>query len=196
MTHLLSRGLFACLAIAASNVLAADLKIVALGASQTNGKGVPSQHAYPAQLEELLRAEGYKVSVINAGVDGDTTADIAARLESAVPGGTALVILQPGTNDRNAHSRRGAISEEGTRKNIEEMLGSLRARNIKVILLGYPGGGGGPIAKKHSATWFGQVRVPEEFRQSDGQHYTKEGYAVLALELAPVVKAHLGPPGP
>jgi acyl-CoA thioesterase-1 len=181
------------LAFAALNGTAAESKIVALGASQTHGKGVLMEDAYPAQLQQLLRAEGHDVSIVNAGVDGDTSADIAKRLDAAVPEGTTLVILQPGTNDRNARGRRGTLSEDETRENIDAMLAKLRVRNIKVILLGYPGGGGGPVAKKHSATWFGQIRIPGQYRQPDGQHYSREGYAVLAAELAPLVKAQLAP---
>ena len=175
----------------APQALAGEVKIVALGASQTNGKGVAREDAYPAQLERLLRAQGLAASVVNAGVDGDTTADMAARLDSAVPEGTSLVVLQPGTNDRNAKGRRGTLSAEETKENIEGMLAKLRARNVKVILLGFPGGGGGPVAKKHGAKWFGQVRIPERYRQADGQHYDKEGYALLAADLAPVVTAEI-----
>ena len=171
---------------------AAEVRIVALGASQTHGKGVSPDQAYPAQLQKLLREQGIEATVVNAGVDGDTSADIAERFERAVTDGTALVILQPGTNDRNARGRRGTLSEDETRANIESMLEKLRARNIKAILLGYPGGGGGPVAKKHGAHWYGQIRLPQQYRQGDGQHYTPEGYAILAQELAPVVKAQLG----
>jgi len=33
-----------------------EIKIVALGASQTYGKGVSNSDAYPAQLESILKA--------------------------------------------------------------------------------------------------------------------------------------------
>jgi acyl-CoA thioesterase-1 len=65
---------------------AAEATIVALGASHTYGKGVARNETYPAQLEALLRAKGYAVRVINAGVNGDTTAGMLARLDRAVPG--------------------------------------------------------------------------------------------------------------
>jgi hypothetical protein len=55
--------------------------IVALGASGIHGKGVPLGEAYPAQLETMLRAAGFNVRVINAGVDGDTTAGMAQTLQ-------------------------------------------------------------------------------------------------------------------
>src|ERR1700761_2900648 len=74
--------------------------VVALGASNTFGKGVSRGQAYPAQLEALLRAKGLNVRVINAGINGDTTGGMLARLDRVVPKGTSVVILQPGGNDR------------------------------------------------------------------------------------------------
>ena len=78
--------------------------IVALGASNTVGR---SGTSYAAELEALLKAKGYDVRVINAGVNGDTTAGMAARLEFAVPNGTRLVLLNPANrNDERAGIRR------------------------------------------------------------------------------------------
>ena len=57
---------------------AEGMTIVALGASNTVGR---SGASYPAELEALLKAKGYDVRVINAGVNGDTTAGMAARLD-------------------------------------------------------------------------------------------------------------------
>ena len=42
-------------------------QIIALGASNTAGYGVGPSAAYPAVLEELLRANGRPMSVSNAG---------------------------------------------------------------------------------------------------------------------------------
>src|SRR5262249_62044821 len=67
--------------------------IVALGASNTYGKGVSRSEAYPAQLEALLRARGYNARVVNAGISGDTTGGMLGRLDGAGPGGTGLVLL-------------------------------------------------------------------------------------------------------
>ena len=62
-------------------------EIVALGASTTQGfgkgrhaSGVSMDQAYPAQLERLLRAKGCSAEVLNAGVAGDTTGGMLARL--------------------------------------------------------------------------------------------------------------------
>jgi len=78
--------------------------VVALGASNTYGKGVSPGQAYPAQLQALLRARGLNVQVINAGINGDTTAGMLARLDQAVPRGTSVVVFQPGGNDLRQRS--------------------------------------------------------------------------------------------
>src|ERR1700722_13988262 len=96
--------IIACLALCGAAFLAmttADAAtIVALGASNTAGKGVSSSEAYPAQLEAILRARGLSVTVVNAGISGDTTEGMLGRLDQAVPDGTSAVILQPGGNDQ------------------------------------------------------------------------------------------------
>jgi acyl-CoA thioesterase I len=91
-------------AIAAHGQPQARVTIVALGASNTEGWGVSTSEAYPAKLEALLNARGVNARVINAGVAGDTTGGMLARLEHAIPAGTHLVILQPGTNDERMGS--------------------------------------------------------------------------------------------
>ncbi|MBN9601653.1 MAG: esterase [Afipia felis] len=159
--------LFACAA------QAAEVNIVALGASNTYGSGrgrtnggVPSSQAYPAQLQRLLAAKGVNARVTNAGIPGDTTGGMLARLNSAVPNGTTIVILQPGGND----ARRG----EGAARqsNIAEIRHRLAARHIKVIMLGN----------------LGQI-APKSARDPDGQHFNAQGHAAFAAWLAPQVIA-------
>src|SRR3984957_20062020 len=120
-----------CLVILAgiSNFAAAPASaatIVALGASNTYGKGVARNQAYPAQLEAILRARGMSVRVVNAGISGDTTEGMLGRLDRAVPDGTSAVILQPGGNDR----RKGSMDRTA------EIQSRLRARRIRVIMMG------------------------------------------------------------
>src|SRR5579871_2026863 len=72
---------------------AAEISIVALGASNTAGKGVSPDQAFPAQLEAMLRAKGYDARVTNAGVSGNTTSGMLGRLNSSVPDGTQIAIV-------------------------------------------------------------------------------------------------------
>jgi hypothetical protein len=77
-------------------VAPAQAQVVAIGASNVSGLGVSSSDAFPAQLETMLREKGYSVRVINAGVPGDGTQQMLARFDSAIPGGTRVVILDVG----------------------------------------------------------------------------------------------------
>src|SRR6476469_7197465 len=98
-------GCFALLAMLTFGGASADAAtIIALGASNTYGKGVERNQAYPAQLEAILRAKGANVRVVNAGINGDTTEGMLQRLDRTVPNGTSAVILQPGGNDRRKGS--------------------------------------------------------------------------------------------
>lgn len=140
--------------------------VVALGASNTYGKGVSRSQSYPSQLEEILQSKGLSVHVINAGINGDTTAGMMGRI-TQIPNGTSVVILQPGGNDR----RRG---QEGERNaNIAEIERQLASRGIKVVLL-------------ENQMFRGLPHQP------DGMHLTPEGYHMLAETIAPQVISALG----
>ena len=93
------KGLTIVFVLMLSAVTPSDAQIVALGASSTAGFGVGASSSFPAQLERILRARGRPMSVRNAGVSGDTTGGMLARLPSAVPKGTTIVILQIAGND-------------------------------------------------------------------------------------------------
>jgi acyl-CoA thioesterase-1 len=150
--------------------------IVALGASNTYGKGVSRQEAFPAVLEAMLRSRGYDVQIINAGINGDTAEGMLARLDSSVPPGTKVVILNPSSNDtRGCGRRRGG--ECASREEHDEFVGNIRrqlhARGIKVVM-----------AK--------MGRVPREYRQADGRHLTPEAHQMVAADLVPSVVSALG----
>ncbi len=81
------------------------MNIVALGDSGIRGKGVSESDAFPAQLEAALRARGHNVSVSNAGINGDTTDGVLARLDASVPEGTDIVVLAVGVNDIVLHGQ-------------------------------------------------------------------------------------------
>jgi acyl-CoA thioesterase I len=152
---------------------AASINIVALGASGTAGRGqgrhsggVSQDEAFPAQLEGMLRARGYDAQVTNAGIAGDTTDGMLSRLDSSVPAGTKLVILQPGTND----GRHG--SSAGASVNVPQIIQKLKARGIKVIMANMSS------ASAHIGP--------------DGQHLTAQGQSLVAAHLLPQVIAAIG----
>ncbi len=142
--------------------------IVALGASNTKGKGVSPSEAWPALLEALLKSKGVNATVINAGINGDTTGGMLARLDSAVPEGTQVVILQPGSNDR----KRG-VGEGERKSNLSQIRSRLAARKIKVVTMG--GSSFQSVKRSHL--------------QADGIHISPAGHAKLAASILPQVLA-------
>ena len=73
--------------------------IVAFGTSATNCRGADSTQSYPVKLQEMLRAKGHNVRVINAGVDGDRPVWMVQRIKTAITPDTKLVIFEPGPNE-------------------------------------------------------------------------------------------------
>jgi acyl-CoA thioesterase-1 len=118
----------------AASASPAAAQIVALGASNTQGKGVDPSEAWPAILGGMLHARGRNTHVVNAGISGDTTGGMLARLDSSVPQGTRLVILNFGGNDFSRGRRGGRlISPEARQANIVKILGELHRRRIRTI---------------------------------------------------------------
>jgi acyl-CoA thioesterase I len=152
-------GSLGLLALLSCGAAADAATIVALGASNTYGKGVERSQAYPEQLQAILRARGSSSTVVNAGISGDSTEGMLNRLDSAVPNGTSIVILQPGGNDR----RKGSIDRTA------EIQNRLRARGIRVVML-------------PNSMFRGLPHQP------DGQHLTPEGYHMLAQSMASRVR--------
>ena len=102
-----SRTLFYAILICVTPACAfvANAQVYALGASNTVGKGLSSfSDAWPAQLEQMLRARGFNVSVTVNAINGQTSSQIADRA-SAIPAGTKAVVFDTGgDNDRLAGS--------------------------------------------------------------------------------------------
>ena len=160
-------GVLAALVVASAPAPAATVEIVALGASNTAGKGVGEAAAWPAQLQAMLRAKGHDVRVHNAGISGDDTSRMLARMGSAVPQGTSIVILdKAASNDR----KRGI----NTAANIAAIESRLSARHIKSFVI--PGMHG----------W------ADHQLQPDGIHLTAAGHRAVAARLVPVVTGMMG----
>jgi acyl-CoA thioesterase-1 len=121
--------------IVAALVLAAaadrPVRIVALGDSLTAGLGLAANEAFPAKLEQALRAKGIAVEISNAGVSGDTATGGLARLDWSVPEGADAVIVELGANDM----LRG-IDPKVTRQALAEIVRRLSERRIAVLLAG------------------------------------------------------------
>jgi acyl-CoA thioesterase-1 len=183
----------------------AEISILAFGDSLTAGYGLPAGEGFTDQLQVWLRKEiGDNVSVINAGVSGDTSSGGRSRLDWALApikgGNPDLVILELGAND----AMRG-VAPEITRQNMDAIVKSLTERGIPVLVAGMlasPSWGPDYEAKFNGIFPDLSVRynVPlypffldgvatiSDLNQSDGIHPTKEGVAIIIEKIGPYVK--------
>ena len=118
-------------ALHASVAAEPELRLLVLGDSLSAGYGLQPAEAFPAQLEQALRAAGYAVRVINAGVSGDTSAGGLSRLEWALTDRPHMVLVELGGND----ALRGLPPEE-TYANLDAILARLQQSVPGVILAG------------------------------------------------------------
>ena len=104
-------------------------RILAFGDSLTKGVGAGEENSYPAVLQELIG-----ISVINAGISGETTYGGLARIsESLDETRPNLVILLEGGNDILRNTPHHEI-----RANLVGMIEQAMMRDIEVVLLGVP----------------------------------------------------------
>ncbi len=105
--------------------------IVAFGDSLTSGYGLPAKDAFPVKLQAALRAKGYAVDVVNAGVAGDTTKAGLARLDWSVPKQAEAAIVEFGANDAFQGVPPAAI-----RQNLASIVERLKTRGLDVMIAG------------------------------------------------------------
>jgi acyl-CoA thioesterase-1 len=185
---------------AAPTTHAEPVTLVALGDSLTAGFGLAPEDAFPARLEAALRARGHDVSVVNAGVSGDTSAASLARLDWSLGTGADGVIVELGAND----ALRGIMPGE-TQANLESLISSLRDRGIHVLLAGmyaprnlgadytaafdaiYP-----ELAERHELILYpfflDGVATDPALNQSDGVHPNADGVETIVERILPAVE--------
>jgi len=171
--------------------------VLALGDSITYGTGAAPDAAYPVQLAELT---GWKV--INAGVPGDTSAQVLARLPALLADHQpALVILSAGGND---FLRR--LPDADTEEHLRHSVTTIRETGAQVVLVAVPrptvvaafGAGlsdhplyerlAGELALPLHADGWARVLGDEKLR-SDQIHANAAGYRVFAEGLVAALRA-------
>lgn len=169
--------------------------LVALGDSLTAGLGLDVDDAYPARVEQMLRAEGYPVTVVNAGVSGDTSAAGLSRAEWALEGDVRILILALGGND----GLRG-LPVDQMKSNLSEILALAAERGVRVLLAGMEAPPNfGPaytaafrsvfrdLAREHDVVFLpfllDGVAADPALNQPDGIHPNAAGAAVVAAHV-------------
>lgn len=181
-----------------------SVRLLVLGDSLAAGYGLPRQDGFAAQLERALRADGLDVTVINAGVSGDTSAGGLARLdwvlESAGSGGPGAVIVELGAND----GLRG-FDPDVTYRNLDRIVSRLSERGLPILIAGMraPPNLGREyveafdavfprLAARHDVPLYpfflDGVAADPNLNQADGIHPNREGVAEIVGRITPAVK--------
>lgn len=194
-------GLCVLRAVLAAPAAAEPVRIVAFGDSLIAGLGLTVEETFPARLETALKAKGYDVLVMNAGVSGDTASAGFSRLDWSIPADTQAVILELGGND----ALRG-ISPVVTRAALDAAIRRLKERKIEVLLAGmrappnlgaeyvaafdriYP-----ELAKAHDLILYPffleGVAANLRVNQPDGVHPAGAGVEIIVRRILPSVEA-------
>ncbi|MBI0426460.1 GDSL-type esterase/lipase family protein [Psychrobacter sp. NG27] len=157
-------GMTGCSNEPTQTALPAGSTVVALGDSLTYGYGANTETAYPVVLAELSEWR-----VVNAGVNGDTSADVLTRVNEITEQHPDLVLLGVGGNDVLQR-----IAPDTTRANIIETIDTLQSKNIDVVL----------IAEPHLSTsaLFGKASdnpLYEEISEAEGIPLYSDGWSTV-----------------
>lgn len=198
-----ARSLAAILLFAAAvSAKAEPVRIVALGDSLTAGYGLAdTADAFPVKLEQALRSKGHEVTVVNAGVSGDTASGGLARVDWSVGDDADGVIVELGANDM----LRG-VDPALTRKALDSLVARLRERGMEVLVAGMVAAPNlGPdygtafnalfpeVAEAHGALYYpfflDGVAADAGLNQPDGIHPTAAGVDIIVERILPSVEA-------
>lgn len=164
--------------------------IVAFGDSLTYGTGAAESESYPVVLGQLI---GRKV--VRAGVPGEVTAQGLARLPRVIEEHRpALMIVCIGGNDL---LRR--VDEAQVRRNLREIIRTIKARGVAVVLVGVPkpalitsaAAFYGELAKEFDIPYEGKVVTDVLYQlelKADPIHPNAKGYRRMAEAIAELLK--------
>ena len=182
------------------------LKLLALGDSLTAGYGLPSDVSFTARLQAALKAQGLNVTVVNAGVSGDTSAGGLARLDWLLADKPDFALVELGAND----GLRG-LDPQVTYDNLDAVLTRLGQRGVPALLAGMyaPPNLGREygaefnnvfprLAEKHGVLLYpfflDGVAAEAALNQPDGIHPNAQGVDVVVERIMPYVKKLIGGP--
>ena len=176
-------------------------KIIAPGDSLTAGFGLTEKESYPYLLQEKLRADGFDLEVVNAGVSGDTTLGGLERADWVLEQENAkILILELGANDL----LRG-IPAAKMKQNLDQIIRKAKAKGLKVLLCGmiappsmgleyqrefttaFP-----DLASEHKIAFLPflleSVAMNKELNQADGIHPNPEGARIMTENIYRALK--------
>jgi acyl-CoA thioesterase I len=190
----------------ASSQLTANPKektLVILGDSLTEGYGVAQSAAFPALIQEKMKAEKLNWKVISSGSSGSTSASGPQRIKWIIKSKPDVILLLLGSND----GLRGLKTEQ-TEKNLTETIRLAQAEKIQVLLgqLYMPPNYGKKytddfakvyktVAQKNKIPLLGflleNVAGKPELNLPDGIHPNEKGHQIIANQMFKELKPYL-----
>nr|WP_245895364.1 arylesterase [Pontivivens insulae] len=194
------------LIVLATPLTAQEITVAALGDSLTQGYGLAVEDGFVPQMQAWLRDQGADVTVMNAGVSGDTTAGGLARVDWTLTPDVDAMIVALGGNDL----LRG-LDPSMSRANLDGILATAAEKDLPVLLVGMEAPGNyGPafkeafdtmypeLAQRYGAvfapSWFEGLGLQEQslaaaqdYMQADGIHPNAEGVSLIVEGLGPYV---------
>ena len=197
-------SIVAILLLSVQLAFAKPVTLLVLGDSLTAGLGLEPQDAFPAKLEAALKPRHPDLTIVNAGVSGDTAADGLARLDWALTDDVGGLIVGLGAND----ALRG-LDVVQTEMALDGILLKAQQKNLPVLILGmkappnmgpdYVAGFDGlypRLAEKHGALLYpfflDGVAANASLNQADGIHPNAQGVDVIVLRVLPLVEELIG----
>ena len=192
--------------LSAGVAAAETVTVAALGDSLTQGFGLAPEEGFVPQLEAWLIAEGADVTLINAGVSGDTTAGGLSRVAWTLTPEVDAMIVALGGND----FLRG-IDPEVARANLDGILATAEEAGVEVLLVGLQASNQyGPdyrrdfngmyvdLSEEYGIPLYpdifaglrtegGTAEAVRAFMQPDGIHPNPDGVARIVAAIGPVV---------
>ena len=142
--------------------------VLFFGTSLTAGLGLEPEQAYPALIEKKAKDEGVPITVINAGLSGETSAGAVRRIDWVLRSPVDLVVIEAGAND----ALRG-LSPDAARANLEQVIAAVKAKQPRAKIA---------LIQMEAPPNYG-VAYTRSFHSVYGEVATKDGIPLLPFLL-------------
>ncbi|MGU9950914.1 MAG: arylesterase [Gammaproteobacteria bacterium WSBS_2016_MAG_OTU1] len=186
-------------AFVGGHAAAKEINIAAFGDSLSAGYGLPEKDGFAAALQRVLSENDLAITVSNAGVSGETSADGLTRVEWMLRKNPDMVIVEFGANDMFRGTPIAAI-----RQNLAGIVKKIQQHGAQILLVGMQAPANYPLSYRSQFTDMYQqlseennielypfflegVALDPSLNLQDGIHPNAEGIRIIANNIAPSV---------
>ncbi len=189
-----------------STSVAGAARVLIVGTSLTAGYGLDNpDDSYPSVLQRMADSAGYRISIQNAGLSGETSAGALRRIDWLLRDKFDVVVIETGAND----GLRG-LDVDSTQANLRGIVQAVKRAlpeaKVGLVQMEAPPNLGAryttafrenfsTVAREEGVTLFPflleGVGGVAKFNQRDGIHPNPEGARLLAANVWPVLAGML-----